>query len=140
MITSRPTGGSNLVTVPTVEQAFENRHSGGYLAIVCPKATCNIFLKILSKFFGEFGGLWPDNSKEACWNRPGRNSEEDRRQAIQGETKNAISSQTKRDRTIWRPNGDHFGRSAHPGVTVSTETRGTATGGALHCFWQSFTT
>ena len=49
-------------------------------------------------------------SKEACWNRPGRNSEEDRRQAIQGETKNAISSQTKRDRTIWRPNGDHFGK------------------------------
>ena len=49
--------------------------------------------------------------------------------------KNAFSGQTKRDRTILRPNGDHFGKSAQgldPGDTVSLETSGTATGRAFN--------
>ena len=51
------------------------------------------------------------------------------------ETQNAISSQTRGDRTILNPNGDHYGKSAQgldPGDTVSLETSGTATGGAFN--------
>ena len=54
---------------------------------------------------------------------------------LRPKNKNAISSQTRGDRTILKPNGDHYGESAQgldPGDTVSLETSGTATGGAFN--------
>ena len=59
MITSRPTGGSSLVSVPTVEQA-STINTAADTSLLFGKDPPVIFLikrKFLSKPFGEFGGL-----------------------------------------------------------------------------------